>query len=115
MKKLIFVLLSLVSFSAFGAAGIVNTGANVTLSVTSDGATPFTYQWKKGGADILGATAATYVITGAKATDTGVYTVQVTNQWGSVLSDNATLTVNAPAPVPQPPTKATTLMNVTKL
>ena len=80
-------------------------GQQVTFSVTSDGDAPFTYQWRKGAATIIGATSQTYVIASAILLDAGVYTVTVANSAGSVLSDTATLTVNMPV---ASPTKATT-------
>jgi hypothetical protein len=91
-----------------GAAIVGNT---VTFSVTSDGTPPFTYQWKKGTATIIGATLQTYVIQSVNLTDAGVYTVQIANSAGSVLSDTATLTVSAPT---LPPTQGTTSTTVTK-
>jgi uncharacterized delta-60 repeat protein len=72
-------------------------GSNVTFSVTATGAV--SYQWRKGGTDIAGATATSYTITGARAADAANYTVAVTNATGTTFSAAATLTVNASAPV----------------
>ena len=72
----------------------VNVGANVTFSVTASGTAPFTYQWRKGGNAIGGATASSYAITGAATTDAGSYDVVVTNGAGSGTSAAAVLTVN---------------------
>jgi hypothetical protein len=57
------------------------TGGAATLSVTATG-TGLTYQWKKDGQNISGATLSSY-----SATDSGSYTVTVTNSAGSVTSD----------------------------
>lgn len=57
----------------------VGTGANVTFSVTAVGTAPLTYQWKKGGTDISGATGSTYNLPSATMDDAGSYTVLVSN------------------------------------
>ena len=49
-----------------------------------------------------GATSSTLTLTNVQASDTGNYTVVVTNVAGSVTSEVATLTVTNPAP-PAPP------------
>lgn len=76
----------------------VLVGANVTLSVTAT--TPsgtLSYQWKKAGVVINGATSSSYTITNAQQAASGSYTVDVTNSGcGTVGSNAATLTVNAP-------------------
>jgi large repetitive protein len=64
------------------------------LSVTPAGNAPFSYQWRKEGADIAGATNATYTFSGALATnDSGSYTVVVTNTLGGVTSAPASVAV----------------------
>jgi hypothetical protein len=76
----------------------VTVGSAATFTVAASGTAPLTYQWRKGGTAISGATSATYSIASAQAADAGSYTVVVTNGAGSVTSAAATLTVN-PAPV----------------
>ncbi|RFC52054.1 MAG: Alpha-tubulin suppressor/Alpha-tubulin suppressor/Alpha-tubulin suppressor [Verrucomicrobia bacterium] len=71
-------------------------GANVTLTVVASGSQIPTYQWKKDTVDIPGATGAGYHIASVQPSDTGSYTVAVTNPAGTVTSDAATLTVNGP-------------------
>ncbi|MGC8989851.1 MAG: LamG-like jellyroll fold domain-containing protein, partial [Verrucomicrobiia bacterium] len=63
-----------------------------TFSVVADGAK--TYQWRKNGADIPGATSPTYAMAEVKLSDAGSYTVVVTNDAGAVESNPAVLTVN---------------------
>lgn len=77
----------------------VNHLANVTFSATPNGTAPFTYQWRKDGADIPSATSATFVITAAETTDSGVYSVLVSNGLtpSGVVSNDVTLNVTAPA------------------
>ncbi len=71
----------------------VFTSQPATFSVVATGSAPFTYQWRKNGTDILGATSATYTIPTAALTDAGNYTVYITNIAGNVTSDVAVLTV----------------------
>ena len=73
------------------------TGDPVTFSVDADGAS-LSYQWKKNGVNILGATGSSYTIAAVAAGDAGDYTVTVSGTCGSVTSGIAKLTVNA-APV----------------
>ncbi|GEP51277.1 hypothetical protein FNO01nite_19490 [Flavobacterium noncentrifugens] len=63
---------------------------NATFSVTATGS-GLTYQWKKNGVNIPGATSSTYYIPVVTAVNFGIYTVVVTNTAGSVTSDPAYL------------------------
>ncbi|HLP07616.1 MAG TPA: immunoglobulin domain-containing protein, partial [Opitutaceae bacterium] len=85
----------------------VTTGSAVSFSVAASGTAPLSYQWKKGGANISGATSATYSIASAATGDAGTYTVVVTNSAGSATSNGATLTVNAAATAPSITTQPT--------
>ncbi len=71
-------------------------GGKVTFSVTAAGTAPLSYQWRKDGTAISGATTATYTIGSVAAGDAGSYTVVVTNAAGSITSAAAVLTVNVP-------------------
>ena len=84
-------------------ASTVTAGSAASFSVVASGTAPFTYQWRKDGSPVSGATAATYTIASAATTDAGNYTVTVTNSAGSVTSSAAALIVNtAPAIATQP-------------
>ena len=75
----------------------VADGLAATFSITVSGAGPFTYQWRKNGVDIPGATAASYTIPNVQSSDSGAaYSVVVRNSLSSVTSGVATLTVSAP-------------------
>jgi hypothetical protein len=89
----------------------VGTGA--TFSVVATGTAPLTYQWRKNGTDIAGATAATYTLVSVATADAGTYTVVVTNSAGSLTSTGAVLTVTA-APV-GPTTRLSNLSVLTTL
>ena len=76
----------------------VATGASATFAVVAAGTAPFTYQWRKNGVTIVGASAATYSIASAAVADAGSYSVVVTNSAGAITSTAAILEVAAPAP-----------------
>jgi hypothetical protein len=69
-------------------------GRPVTLAVTASGTAPLTYQWRKNGTAIPGATTATYQIASARLAHAGNYTVVVTNGCGSVTSSVARVAVH---------------------
>ena len=71
-------------------------GSSVSFSVSVSGTAPFHYQWRFNSTNLLNATNAAYVIQAAGATNTGNYSVVVTNSAGSVTSSNAFLTVIVP-------------------
>ncbi len=74
------------------------------LSVIATGSPPLSYQWKKDGANIVGATDPSYSIAYLVTNDAASYTVVVTNFGGSTTSEPARLTVGGtPA---RPGTKA---------
>ena len=78
----------------------VTAGTRAALSVTAYATGPFTYQWRRNGVAIAGATGETLAFNSAALTDNGEYSVQVTNNRGSVLSAVAALTVR---PLSAPP------------
>lgn len=79
------------------ASQTVDGGDDVTFSVTATGTAPISYQWRRDGANISGATSASYTLTGATIYDSGaVFTCFVSNAGGTDLSNGATLTVDAP-------------------
>jgi hypothetical protein len=70
-------------------------GDSQTFSVTATGTAPLTYQWRKGGVNIGGATSSSYTISPVSVNDAGNYDVVVTNSCGSATSTPlAVLTVN---------------------
>ncbi len=70
----------------------VTPGAAVTLSVGATG-NGISYQWKKDGAAIGGATNANLALASANAASMGFYDAEITNSAGTVKSAVATLTV----------------------
>src|ERR1019366_2136471 len=71
-------------------------GSSASFSVSVSGTPPFSYQWRYNGANLLNATNAAYAIQAVGATNTGDYSVVVTNSAGSMTSSNAFLTVIVP-------------------
>ncbi len=66
------------------------SGATATLTVVASGTAPLAYQWRLDGVAIAGATAASY---GASAA--GSYTVLVSNAYGTVSSDAASVALTS--------------------
>jgi pectate lyase len=71
----------------------VNAGATATFFVSAGGTAPLSYQWRKDGSDITGATSASLSVVNAQDDDAGTYTVVVSNAAGSVTSEGAALAV----------------------
>ncbi|MCK9689028.1 discoidin domain-containing protein [Scleromatobacter humisilvae] len=88
------------------AAQTVAAGGSAQFSVVANGSPLLTYQWRKNGANIAGATASTYTTPTLQTADSGsTWDVVVTNSAGTVTSTAARLTVTAgtaPAIVTQP-------------
>jgi hypothetical protein len=82
----------------------VCAGQNVTFTVNAGVTTGVTYQWRKDGTNIAGATSSSYTITGTVAGDAGNYDVVISGTCTPpVTSAAATLTINAlPAITAQP-------------
>ncbi len=90
------------------ASTTVNAPNQATFTVVAAGTAPLSYQWRRNGANIGGATNATYVLNPTAGTDNGaVFSVVVTNVAGSVTSANATLTVNVPPSITTQPANVT--------
>lgn len=78
-------------------------GSNVTFTVVATGGAPFTYQWRRNGISISGASQQSYTISGVQTSHAGTYDVLVGNSMASVFSAIATLTVLPPFNImPQP-------------
>lgn len=81
----------------------VDQGQTATFSVGTGGTAPFTYEWRRNGVSVSGATGATLTIANAQASAAGTYTVTVTNSVGVATSVGAALVVNTmPTFVSQP-------------
>jgi pectate lyase/pectin methylesterase-like acyl-CoA thioesterase len=77
-----------------------NIGDTATFTVVahgSGGTGPISYQWRKNGADIPGATSSMLTLSNVQPADTGLYTVLVSSLTEATLSATAILTVTSPA------------------
>ncbi|MCU1386372.1 MAG: hypothetical protein JWL71_5069, partial [Acidobacteria bacterium] len=93
------------------ASMTVPPGSPATFSVRASGPAPLRYQWRRDGVDIPGATAPDYTITAAAADNGARFRAFVSNDFGSVLSSEAVLTVstnNPPAATITQPAAGTT-------
>lgn len=70
-------------------------GTNITFSVTATG-TALSYQWRKGGVAIPGATGSSFTINSVQFADAGSYTVLVSNALSTATSAAAVLKVLVP-------------------
>ena len=80
---------------------IANGGASVTFSVEASGVPAPSFQWRKDGVNVPGATSSNYTFT-ASAGVAGYYDVVVSNVLGALPSTAALLSVDEPLP-PAPP------------
>jgi glucose/arabinose dehydrogenase len=77
----------------------VLAGQTASFSVLAAGTGSLTYQWQRNGRSIAGAVLPSYMLTGVQASDNGaIFSVRVSNSFGSVASAGATLTVSSPQP-----------------
>ncbi|MBN1491259.1 MAG: immunoglobulin domain-containing protein [Phycisphaerae bacterium] len=74
----------------------VARGGTATFTVAGSGAGTLAYQWQKNGDDMPGEQFATLEITGCGNSDVASYRCIVTDDCGSVASDEASLTLPAP-------------------
>ncbi len=81
--------------AAISPSQAVAAGSPVTLSVTATGSPTLAYQWYKGGAPIPGATAADLTLAAVQAADAGIYSVNVSNAFGSTATMGEIATVAA--------------------
>ncbi|MEM9565487.1 MAG: hypothetical protein AAGA93_22885, partial [Actinomycetota bacterium] len=78
---------------------LLKSGQAATLSVTASGEPTLNYQWERDGNTIIGATGPTYVTPALLPGDDGAtYRVVVTNNQGSTVSSEATVTVASVVP-----------------
>lgn len=97
-------------------AATIVVGQTATFDVAASGSGPLSYQWRRNGVDIAGATGSSITTGVAVAGDNGaLYSVVVANAGGTVTSNAATLTVGAAiAPtVTTPPASASVVAGQT--
>jgi hypothetical protein len=102
------------SITAQPASQTVIAGQTATFSVTASGTATLSYQWKKNGTAISGATSSSYTTPATQSSDSGSpFTVSITNNLGNVTSNAATLTVNVPPSITTQPVSRTVTVGQT--
>src|SRR5688572_20532003 len=74
----------------------VEEDMSATLSVTATGTAPLSYQWRFNGGNLPGQTTPNLVLLNVRLTNTGQYTVVITNLAGAVTSQVARLVFPGP-------------------
>ncbi|MCW5550791.1 MAG: immunoglobulin domain-containing protein [Verrucomicrobiae bacterium] len=75
---------------------VTTVDGEVTFNVTASGTLPLSYQWRRNGTDLEGATGSSLTLINVQLANAGSYSVAVSNIAGTATSSNATLTVNLP-------------------
>lgn len=94
----------IMELDGFGDAGIlriasqpssreVDQGGRAVFEVTAQGEGPFVFQWLHNGEPIPSATSRVLIIEQARPDQAGEYSVRVSNQYGALLSQKASLVV----------------------
>lgn len=77
-----------------------SVGGNVTFTSTTVGYPAPTYQWKKNGVNISGATQTNLTLTNVQAADFASYSLVATNAAGAVTTTTVTLSLDTPPTAP---------------
>ena len=85
----------------------VNQNASVTFTVAATSSSAMTYQWRKDGNPISGATNSTYGFTASNTNMSGTYSVVITNANGSTTSNDAVLTIRSAISITTQPVSTT--------
>ena len=88
-------------------------GIPVTFSVVVASSTFLTYQWRFNGIAIPGATSTNYYLPNSQVTNSGQYSVAVTNATGGIISSSATLLVLGPPMITAQPANSTKTQGAT--
>ena len=103
---LLFGLAAGVTQNAFGQAPAIVSqptnqlaivGQTVTLRVQASGADPLSYQWRRSGLPVAGATGTALTLVNVQTTNSGFFEVIASNLLGSVTSSLAVLTISRSA------------------
>src|SRR5262249_39216074 len=91
------------SVQATPSNGIACIGDTLQFSASVSGTPPFTYQWRKNGANLSGATSAALSIVTTSVNDSGSYDVVITNGCGPAASTPISVAVLAPPSITADP------------
>ena len=84
------------SITSQPASQSIPTGGTATFTVTTTGTQPLYYSWRANGTNLINATNSSYTVSNAQSFNAGIYSVVVTNLYGTATSSNALLTITAP-------------------
>jgi alpha-tubulin suppressor-like RCC1 family protein len=87
-----------------------NAGQSARFEVSAIGTSPLHYQWRHGNVPISSANLSNYTVFNVQQADAGAYSVVITNQFGSVTSRMAQLTVTFPPVITQQPQSQTVVV-----
>src|SRR6185369_12847503 len=90
-----------------------NLGATVTFNVGASGVGPLTFQWRKNGTNLSGATSSSLTLVNIQTNSAAYYSVLVANSAGYVISSNALLTILTPPTITAQPKNVTTNLGAT--
>lgn len=93
-------------FSTHPISANLAQGANSTLSATVAGPGPLVFQWLKNGEPIPGATSSILSLNNVTSGDAGNYQLEVSNSYGTTLSQAAVIQVNSPPSITTHPASA---------
>jgi Leucine-rich repeat (LRR) protein len=85
------------------------TGTTANFSVNATGTDPLSYQWQFNGANIGGANGSNLTLNNVQPSDSGNYTIVVTNVAGAITSAVAVLTVWVPPAIMTQPASQTNI------
>ncbi|NOS71479.1 MAG: hypothetical protein HOP33_16330 [Verrucomicrobia bacterium] len=93
----------------------VIAGTNISLSASAIGTPPLSYQWLLGGVPVAGANSSSVNLTNVQSSQSGIYSLLVSNAYGAVESSNALVTVleSPPYILTQPVSRSAVLGGVT--
>ena len=92
------------------ASQSIGLGSNATFSVTAAGTQPLSYFWQTNGVNQPAQTNQTLNLTNVQWSDAGNYQVIITNNYGSITSVVATMTVGLPPSIISQPTNQIVLV-----
>ncbi|HSU55734.1 MAG TPA: immunoglobulin domain-containing protein, partial [Candidatus Dormibacteraeota bacterium] len=91
----------------------VAAGTNITLTVTTTGLVPLSYQWQLSGTNLAGATSTNLTLTNVQPASSGNYRLTATNAEGYATSAIAVVTVHLPPSFTNQPASSTNLVGTT--
>jgi alpha-tubulin suppressor-like RCC1 family protein len=77
----------------------VYSGTNVVLSGAAQGQGPFAWQWLFNGATLPGATDSSLTLSNVQTSQSGSYTLQISDAFGTLVTSNAQLVVQVSLPL----------------